>query len=219
MEQRRAAPPVDVAYYGRETRSSLGWLVLSLFLGGSGLAVYLTTPGAPVANLFMALILGVPTFVLSMLDLGKARALILNSETRRLRYLEGFFARRTVREFSYDEVREVQLIQKQIPSGGGSRGAGSMGWLEIHIVLSGQREIFLEETSTDRASRCVRHLAAALGVPALVNGKPLTVSMGAVPHTGSRSTLSILSRVLLCILAAVIFTLVIVDLWLRYLKH
>lgn len=214
MEETRAAA-VDVAYYGREIRSSLGWLVLSLFFGGSGLAVYLTTPGAPVANLWVAAILGLPTLLLSLVELGKSRALILNPGTRRLRYLEGFFARRTLHEFSYDQVREVHLLSKKIPGGGGSRGSGAMEWWDLRIVLADQREILLQETSTDRACRLARHLGAAFGVQPTLNGQPLTVAFG---PSNRLSPFQVVIHTAFLILAAVMLAVGIILAGLHYLK-
>jgi hypothetical protein len=215
MNESSAAGPVDVAYYGRQTRSSLGWLVLSLFLGGSPLAVYFTTPEAPVADLVLALILGIPPFVMSLVDLGKAQAVILSPASRRLRYLEGFFARSTTRDFSYDEVREVHLTQKRITV---HRG-GATGWCEIRIVFSGARELVLEETSFERASHRARHLGAALGVQPRLDGKPLTASLQPAIRAGIRPPWAVVSYGILLAFAAFVFAVAVAQAWLRYLKQ
>jgi hypothetical protein len=219
MDKSRASASLDVLYYGRETRSSLGWLVLSLFLGGTPLAVYLTAHEAPISNLMLALIMGIPTFVMSLVDLGKARALVLIPEARRLRYIEGFFGRRTVREFSYDEVREVQLTQKQVQTHGGDGGGGTIGWWDIRIVLTGQREILLEETSTQRANRLARHLGTALGIHPLMDGKSVPVLMQTLTRPGTLSKWTIVTHTIFFTLGAVIIALCIALAFLRFLKH
>ena len=102
--------PARIFYHGRYRQASLFWLVVSLFFSGTFLSVYFSVPGAPLADLLGALILGGPPFVLSMIHLGRYKAVILLPDLRRFQFVSGFFHRRTIQEHDYAEVVRVEAL-------------------------------------------------------------------------------------------------------------
>jgi len=174
----------EVVYRGRQLRSSLLWLALALFLGGSPLAVYVTMPEAKPATLALAIVLGLPLFALSLVDLGKSTGLILNRGTRQLKYVEGFFARRNSRVYSFDDVREVHLLRRTFAD---RKGTPEAEWC-LRIDVGPKESIVLEEWSYKEAARRARSLAATFGIQPRINGEPLYIEMEAVPRPGTRSS-------------------------------
>jgi hypothetical protein len=161
----------EVVYRGRQFRSSLQWLALALFLGGSPLVVYFTMPDPKPATLALAVILGVPLFWLSLHDLGKSTGLILNPGTRQLKYVEGLFSRREVRVHAYEDVREVRLVHRYHPT---SKGAAGAEWC-VQIAVAQGECIVLVEGDHRKAARLARTLEATiLGVPPRMDGEPPT---------------------------------------------
>jgi len=171
----------EVVYRGRQLQSSLLWLALALFLGGSPLAVYFTMPDAKPATVVLALVLGLPLFAMSLVDLGKSKGLILNPRTRQLKYVEGFFARRKARVYSYDEVREVHLLRRYYPN---NKGTPEAGW-SLRIEVGSKEAIVLEEWSYKEAARRARYLGATFEIQPRIDGEPLYVEMEAVPRPGT----------------------------------
>ena len=149
----------EVVYRGKHRRSSLFWLLLSLFLGGSCLGVYFTTPEAGPVMLFQAIAFGLPPFWMSLMDLGKSHGLILNPRTRQLQIVEGFFGRRKTRVYSYDEVREINLTHWN-------------GW-RLETGIGGDEAIVLVGWDYSEAARLARHLGDVFGMIPHFNGEHL----------------------------------------------
>ena len=150
--------PARIFYHGRYRRTSLFWLIVSLLFGGTFLCVYFTVPDAPVADLIGAVILGVPPFVLSMISLGRYKAVILLPDLRKLCYVSGLFQRRTIGEHDYSEVSEVEALQ-----GPETDEPYEMGWI-TRITLTGGKAIILEESSRGVARDHVSGLRVELGL-------------------------------------------------------
>jgi hypothetical protein len=168
----------EVVYRGRQLRSSMVWLALAVFLGGSPLAVYFTMPDPKPATLVPAIVLGVPLFAMSLVDLGKSNGLILNPRTRQLIYVEGFFARRRARVYPYDDVREVHLVRRHAMNTKGAPEAAG----HLRIEVGPKDRIVLEEWSLKEAARRARYLGATFGIQPRMDGEPLYVEMEAVPR-------------------------------------
>jgi hypothetical protein len=171
----------EVVYHGRELRSSVLWLVIALFLGGSPLAVYFTTSRPLLSQLVLAAVLGLPLFALSLHDLGKSTGLVLDGRTRRLKYIKGFFDRRTARVYAYDQVREIHLTRNYFPN---AKGAPIAYW-HLLIHLNPKETLVLEEWSHEEAARRARYLGAAFGVSPRIDDETYKeVVMGPAPRLG-----------------------------------
>ena len=171
----------EVVYYGKQVRSSLQWLAVALFLGGSPLAVYFASPQPGLSQQVLALVLGVPLFALCLVDLGKSKGVILNPASRQLKYVEGFFSRREAQVYSYDEVRGVYLRTGRYST---SKGV-SENCLYLHLDVGRNRIIVLQEWSWPEAKRRARYLAAAFGVEPRLDDDPLRVEIETAPRPGT----------------------------------
>jgi hypothetical protein len=161
----------EVIYRHTERRSSFFWLLLALFLGGSPLAVYFTTPDAGPATLLLAIGFGLPLFCMSLMDLGKSNGVILNPRTRQLKFVEGFFSRRKTRVYSYDDIREVHLTRNL---------HRDTDWC-LRTGLDQGQTIVLEGWSYDEAAVLARYLGAVFAMIPRVNGEPLPAQTVDVP--------------------------------------
>ena len=167
----------EVVYRGRQLRSSLIWLVLAFFLGGSCLAVYFTMPNPKPAALVLAIVLGLPLFAMSMVELGKSTGLILNPATRQLKFVQGFFARRKSSVHSYDDVRGVTLLHRYHP---GQKQSLEAAW-SIRIDVERNESLILEEWSHEEAVRRARYLGTTFGIQPSLDGEPVRPAISAPP--------------------------------------
>ena len=163
----------QLAYHGRYRQDSLFWLTLAGLLGGLPLAVYLTSPEATAGNLVLAVVCGLPLFILSLYSLGRSKTVLLFRGERKLVFLEGMFHHRRRTEYSFSDVKEVHLVLGILSNN--NRGASSkISWYSVHLKMTDGSELVLDERSSTHATTTTMKLSKTLGAPAYYLGELLS---------------------------------------------
>ncbi len=147
-----------IVYHGKFFRSSVLCLGIGFLLAGCPLIVYFAQPGAPVANLVAAAVLGPGLFALSFYFLLRYKALVLLPEERTVLLVEGVFHSRRVRAVRFDDVTEVRLIRDYL-----DRDDVGGAW-RLEVVLRNGPPMGLDQVAWDPGVDRVRALASAIGV-------------------------------------------------------
>jgi hypothetical protein len=147
-----------IVYHGKFFRSSVLCLGLGFLIAGCPLIVYFTQPGAPVANLVVAVIAGPAFFAVSFYFLLRYKALVLLPEERTVLMIEGVFTSRRVRACPFDQVTEVRLIRDVLDHD----DVGAVWRLEV--ALRNGPPMGLDQVDWDAGVDRVRAVASTIGV-------------------------------------------------------
>ena len=157
----------SLVYYNRSMKDMFLWICLGILFGGIPLLVYFTAPGAKVANLVLAGVLGLPFLILSLRALGRTTVILVDAHSKKLRYVKSLYHKRQTREVDFSSVTHVEWLSITLSGGSGGRGRGwTSHWNEIHVCLENGERFVLQDKDGKRAELRAKKLGAVIGVPA-----------------------------------------------------